>query len=117
MTDAIIITISLAMLKEKGYRNWRRNFLEAMAKEDCTYWMKQGAQPKRELLYVYLCIGGKIRFRANFVMSEGRGHKTFSDGKTDYARAWVILAGPVTYPPAPVHMKGFQGFRYTEKLF
>ncbi len=103
MTDGIIITISLAMLKEKGYRNWRRNFLEAMAKEDCTYWMKQGAQPKRELLYVYLCKGG--------------GHKTFSDGSTAYARAWVILAGPLVYPLSPVHMKGFQGFRYTEKLF
>lgn len=28
--DGIIITISEAMLKEKGYRNWRKNFMQAM---------------------------------------------------------------------------------------
>lgn len=115
--DGIIITISAGMLREKGYRNWLRNFLEAMSREDWTYWMRTGSQPKRDVLYVYLCIGGKVRFRANYVMPEGPGMKTFNDGKTMYARAWIIMAGPVVRPDCTIAMKGFRGFRYTEKLF
>jgi hypothetical protein len=116
--DGIIITISAKMLKEKGYRNWLRNFLHAMRQEDCTYWMRQGAAPKHDILYVYLCIGGKVRFRANFAGTES-GHKTFDGGKKMYARVWIVLCGPLERPPRkqePI-LKGFRGFRYTQKLF
>jgi hypothetical protein len=115
--EGIIITISADMLKEKGYRNWLRNFFYAMNEENTTYWMKQGARPKRDILYVYLCIGGKIRYRANFVMYDGPCEKTFGDGKIMFARAWIVLAGPMARPRAPIEMKGFRGFRYTDKLF
>jgi hypothetical protein len=115
--DGIIITISQEMLHEKGYRNWLRNFLNAMNQEDWTYWMRQGSKPKHDILYVYLCIGGKIRFRANFVMTEGPCRKEFAEGGSMFAKAWIILAGPVVRPPHPVLMKGFRGFRYTPKLF
>lgn len=117
--EGIIITISAGMLKEKGYRNWLRNFLDAMDKhdQDWTYWMRQGAKPKRDILYVYLCIGGKIRFRAFYGGSDGPSEKEFSDGKKLFARAWVILSGPLERAPYTIPMKGFRGFRYTEKLF
>jgi hypothetical protein len=118
--DGIIITISQQMLKEKGYRNWLRNYLNAMEKEDHIYYMRQGAQPKQDILYVYLCIGGKVRYRSNFVMSEGPGEKTFTSAAgshTIYGRAWIIMSGPVVKPEFTVPMKGFQGFRYTQKLF
>lgn len=115
--DGIIITISAGMLKEKGYRNWLRNFLHYMSQDDTIYWMRQGSQPKREVLYVYLCIGGKIRFRVNYAGSEGSCEQMFDDGTIMYGKAWLILAGPVVKPPRPIVMKGFQGFRYTEKLF
>lgn len=124
--DGIVITISQKMIKEKGYRNWLRKFLQAMAlhEEGLTYWMRQGAKPTKDkdLKYVYLCIGGKIRFRAYYGGSEGPSEKTFGtwgggEGATIFARAWVILSGPVERPPVPIPMKGFQGFRYTEKLW
>lgn len=116
--DGIVITISQGMLKEKGYRNWLRNFLQAMEKEDWIYYMRQGAAPKRDILYVYLCIGGKVRFRANYGGTQS-GEMQFSDGKTMSAKVWVLLAGPLERPmrgQEPV-MKGFRGFRYCEKLF
>lgn len=115
--DGIIITISQKMLEEKGYKNWLKNFLDAMAKDEWTYWMRQGTQPKHDILYVYLCIGGKIRFRANFVMSEGPGEKTFKGGKKLYGKAWIVLCGPVVRPAESIYRKGFRGFRYTQKLF
>lgn len=115
--DGIIITISQGMLREKGYKNWLRNFLDAMSKEDWTYWMRQGSKPKYDFLYVYLNIGGKIRYRANFVSTEGPGEKTFSDGKRMYGKAWIVMCGPVMKAPALHPMKGFRGFRYTETIF
>lgn len=115
--EGIIITISLEMLRERGCINWLRNFLWAMEQPDCIYSMRLGAKPKFDLLYVYLCIDGKVRYRAYFVGSDGPCEKTFSDGRTMFARAWVEMCGPVQRPDKPISMKGFRGFRYTEKLF
>ncbi len=114
--EGIIITISQSMLKEKGYRNWLRNFKQAMESEQMTYWMRQVAKPKRDILYVYLCIGGKVRFRA-FYAGTDSGHMIFSDGKEMFAKTWIIMCGPLSKPDYIVPMKGFRGFRYTEKLF
>jgi len=117
--DGIIITISQGMLKEKGYRNWLRNFLDAMGKEEWTYWMRQGVKPKlaEHLLYVYLCIGGKIRYRCNFVSAEDGSEKTFANGDSLYAPAWIVMCGPVERPSHDIPWKGFRGFRYTKMLF
>ncbi|HDZ27072.1 hypothetical protein LCGC14_0500970 [marine sediment metagenome] len=115
--DGIIITISQGMLKEKGLRNWLRNFFEAMDNEDLSYWMRQGTKPKRDFLYVYLCIGGKVRYRANYVGAYGPGEMTFTTGETMFGKAWVVISGPLVRAPWPFPMKGFRGFRYTEFLF
>jgi hypothetical protein len=117
LPEGIVITISAAMIKEKKYRNWLRNFLTCMASEQCSYWMRQGTRPKRDVLFVYLCIGNKVRFRANFVVAEGPGEKTFDDGRVMFGKAWIVLCGPVVRPDVEVPMKGFRGFRYCEKLF
>lgn len=116
--DGIIITISAGMLKEKGYRNWLRNFLHAMNTDGWVYYMRQGVKPKVDVLYVYLCIGGKVRFRAQFAGAD-TGEKQFSDGKQMSAKVWLMLVGPVVRPrrgDEPL-MKGFRGFRYTPQLF
>lgn len=118
--DGIIITISQGMLKEKGLRNCLRNFLDAMGKEDWTYWMRQGAKPKLAdyLLYVYLCIGGRVRYRAYFVEAVGPKEMTFADGNSPmYAKVWIVMTGPVVRAPYDIPMKGFRGFRYTKTLF
>lgn len=116
MTEGIIITISQQMLKERGVFNWAREFLETMNNEEWSYWMRQGAKPKRDINYVYLCIGGKIRYRAYFAGTE-TGWMTFENGEEMYGKVWIIMAGPVEKPIHPIPMKGFQGFRYCEKLF
>lgn len=121
--EGIVITISAGMLKEKGYKNWLTNFLLAMDQHEAewTYWMRLGSQPKRDINYIYLCIGGKVRFRTFFAGSRGEGDMRFPnlDGtlKTMHARAWVLLSGPLERPVVPVYLKGFRGFRYCEKLF
>lgn len=125
--DGIIITLSNKMFKEKGYRNWLTNFLNAMSQEEWTYWFRTSVQPKQEVLFLYICAGNKIRFRCNLVMTEGPSIKTFEShtfdneptpGNEIKGRAWLVCAGPVVRAPRPmIEMKGFRGFRYTQKLF
>ena len=117
--EGIVITISQGMLKEKGLSNWLRNFLKCMNREQCSYWMRQGVKPKMadHLMYVYLCIGGKIRYRANFAGTCGPKYMVFDDDKGMYAKVWIVMTGPVVKPDVEVPWKGFRGFRYTQKLF
>lgn len=119
--EGIIITVSQGMIGTNGYRHWLRNFLNCMnavntEDEICYYNFKCANLPKQEFLYIYLLIGGKIRFRVNFMQS-ARGEKTFDDGRTMFSKGWVCGCGPVVKAPMPIKRKGFQGFRYTEKLF
>lgn len=125
--DGIIITVGAKMYGDKehgGYRKWLRNFLGAMeisaSSEDWFYWFRQGNQPKASdtLQYVYLCIGGKIRYRCFYAGSKGPGAMQFTNHTEEmFGKAWVLVAGPVERAPFKIEMKGFQGFRYTEKLF
>lgn len=107
------------MLKEKGLFNWARNFLTAMRYHDgLIYYMRVGSKPRQDknLSYVYLCIGNKIRYRAYYAGSAPASTMKFGD-KIISARAWVMMSGPVEKPPFEIPMKGFRGYRYTEKLF
>src|SRR5688572_12292887 len=115
--DALIITVSSGMYGEKGYRNWLRNFLHAMNDESMIYWFRAGGQPKHDVLYIYLCIGGKIRFRVRYAGSEGEREQMFDDGRVMYGKAWIIGCGPVERAPYKIERKGFQGFRYTQELW
>lgn len=118
--EGIIVTISAGMYGIHGYRHWLANFLDAMNRYDdgVFYWLRSGAQPKQpDLQYVYLCIGGKIRYRCYFGGSRGSGNVEFLDGRRMDGKSWLVLSGPVEKAPMVIRRKGFQGFRYTEKLF
>lgn len=119
--DGIVITISRAQIAEHGYRHWLRNFLEAMEPRhevDEFYCMRVSNQPKaKDLQYVYLCIGGKIRWRAYYGGSSGPRTIKFTDDREMSGRAWIYIGGPVTRAPHVIKRQGTQGFRYTKKLF
>lgn len=114
--EAIIITVSAAMIGANGYRHWLRNFLDYM-NSDGVYSFRLSNQPKHKPQHVYLCIGGKIRFKTLCVQTSGKGIKVFDDGRQLFGKAWVMVCGPVTRPRRPIPRKGFQGFRYTPELF
>lgn len=101
--DGIVITVSSSTLKNEGYRNWLRQFLETLSNENGVCY--RAGNPTIDVLYVYICIGGKVRFRTNFAMVDSQRR--------------IAMTGPVTRPPRGQQfpMKGFQGFRYTQKLF
>jgi len=117
--DGIIITIPMKAIEEKGgYREFLEEFMVCMEDESShtSYWIKAGNKPKHDVLDVYLCIGGKIRFKCTFVESHGAGEIELDRGKM-YGRGWIVCTGPVEKPPKPIYKQGFQGFRYTQTLF
>lgn len=127
--EGIIITVGEKMWGHHGYKVWLTNFLYCMKKsedldERFIYHFRQGSQPKSQnsLRFVYLCIGGKIRYRVLYAGSRGESTLTLSttDGtgtKTIHGKAWILVAGPAERAPFVIKKKGFQGFRYAEKLF
>ena len=113
--DGIIITISRKYLNERGRLAWMRDFMKAMDNDGCSYWMRLGNRPKHEVLYIYLILGNKIRYRMNFVMYEKGGVFHTADGRDITAKNWLVGTGPLVL--GNVKMKGFQGFRYTQIIF
>lgn len=122
--DGIIVTVSRRMYETNGYRHWLRNFKSAMRKHEdgWCYWLRVASKPVRDsdLSFVYLCIGNEIRFRGYYggVCHTPEGFMTFDDGRTIHGRFWVLISGPLEIAPQPrIKRQGFQGFRYTQKLF
>lgn len=114
--DGIIISISAKYLKERGVRNWYKDFLKGMSGENYSYWFRLAQMPKfTDMLYVYLCIGNRIRYRANLVGFYPGGEFKCDDGRIITAKFWCVVTGPLAR--GNVRRKGFQGFRYTEELF
>jgi hypothetical protein len=131
--EGVIITIGPKMYNDNahgGFRNWRSNFIAAMEKSETdpswVYYFRQGNKPTQDkfLQYVYLSIGGKIRFRCMFAGSRGAALMEFENHNAPmFGKAWILVAGPISTPDRPVYTidlvgkKGFQGFRYCSKLF
>jgi hypothetical protein len=114
--DGIIISISAKYLKERGVRKWYEDFQQGITKENYSYWMRLAQMPKfTDMLYVYLCIGNRIRYRTNLVGFYPGNTMSFENGNTITAKVWCVIAGPLV--KGNVKRKGFQGFRYTETLF
>lgn len=67
--EGVIITVSAAQFKEKGLRNWVRNFKRAMNEGDLSYWFRQGNQPKQQVESIYICIAGRIAYKITYVES------------------------------------------------
>ena len=107
--DGIIITVAASTLlhhgngnARRGYKVWLSNFMTRLS--DANGVAYRNGRPKRDVLYVYIVVGNKIRLRVNFA-------------GVDSALGRIIMCGPIVRPVQPVPLKGFQGFRYTHKLF
>ncbi|MCI0564017.1 MAG: hypothetical protein MN733_36540 [Nitrososphaera sp.] len=74
-------------------------------------------KPKVEVLYLYLLINGIIHVRMNIAGYEDGYKAVCWDKSIMQPKAWAVCTGPVVRPRREIHMKGFQGFRYTEELW
>lgn len=113
---AIVITLSQSLINERlgGYAKILREWKDADGEKSC-WWYKMGNAPRHaeSILWVYWVVKGRIRWRCRLLEVVKDRHMTFTDGRTMYAKTWLVL---MDFEPIPrrhqVELKGFQGFRY-----
>ncbi len=122
--EALILTMPVAFFKDREMteEQFGELFERFMQKPDSLWNFKKTQLPTQEVIWVYLIWSGKIQFRLNFVDIERNKTKVFTDSwdgkvRTFPAQNWIILSGPAVKAPYEIPMKGFQGHRYTQKIF
>lgn len=122
--EGIVLTLPEVFFADRNwdYPGFIKMFERFMSKEDSIWNYRLTNLPLMDIAWVYLVFDKQIQFRTNFVMYERNISKTFNDGPDKKVRKfpncnWVILAGPAIRPPHEWPQKGFQGFRYSTKLF
>jgi hypothetical protein len=119
--EGIAVTFGREMIAEKGgLLTFVRWFEGVFAFED-DYWMhKCKNKPQHDILYVYVIVCNRVHYRCMY----GGYHPPGGTGQlmpgglcVDVNWPHIILAGPLVKSPTKIFRPGFQGFRYTTKLF
>lgn len=77
-------------------------------------WIAMANKPKHDVLHCYIVVGNQVRVRANIAGYSAGNNLQFEcwDGELRRANFWAVLTSPVSWPPEPIKIRGFQGFRY-----
>ena len=116
-SDAILVTLSQATIKDRvgGYRQIIQEWLQSDG-ERVIWHYKCGNLPKRDVVWVYWVIGGKVRWRARVMETHKNKEMTFTDRDGSNPRRltgnFLALIDFEQLPHPQVNRKGFQGFRY-----
>lgn len=116
--EGIAITFGQEMLKDHGgLRTFLKGFMRCLAAGD--YWIHFCKnKPTRDVNYVYIIICKRLAYRCQFGgwdVHSGLGYR--ANGESTEMKNGIILAGPLEKCPFRRNLRGFQGFRYTTKLF
>ena len=123
--EGIIVTFGQKMISEQG---GLKTFLSAfqytmMRYDEGDYWMHTCSNfPKMETDHIYIIVANRLYGRV-FCGGFHRNHKAnvVAYGATGQQKLmkkpFVILSGPFEQCPYKRTLRGFQGFRYCEKLF
>lgn len=123
--EGIAVTLGSQMIEEKcgsgkqGLLSFLRWF-ESCLNDDGAFFLKLKNKPTRDILYVYVIVCNRLYCRCLYA-----GHQrsfegyTSPDSETIEETNWsgILVAGPIKKPKFKRELKGFQGFRYTTKLF
>jgi hypothetical protein len=122
--DGIILTLPVAFFKDRQTTTeaFKPLFERQMQSEYSIWNFRLTNLPTQDVQYVYIVFDGHVQYRANLVMYERHKSKRFVDAPDgrprDFPNAnWVLFTGPLVKPTEPIRMKGFQGFRYSRKIF
>lgn len=121
--EGIAVTFGKDMIADKGGLLPFIRWFESCFNTDEGTWMhKCKNQPKNDncLLYVYIIIHNRVYYRCYYGGYRKGVTSGFliPEGPTEII-TWsrIILAGPLEKAPRKIYRSGFQGFRYTTKLF
>jgi len=121
--EGIVITWGKDMIQEKGgLLTFIRFFRDCMSAEDSIWMQKCRNRPRKDkfLQYVYIIVHNRVHYRGLY-----GGYR--AEPVECYLNSWssrqlitwphIIICGPIETAPMKIIRPGFQGFRYSEKLF
>lgn len=125
MPEGIVITFGQKMIDEQG---GLKTFIVAFQKimslyEEGHFWMHTlSNQPTIEIDHIYIIVANRLYGRVycgGFRKNEDQDVVAYgATGKQKLLdKPFVILSGPFEKCPFKRTLKGFQGFRYSTKLF
>jgi len=116
--EGIIKTMPMKFFEDfGGLERFDRAFMDYCNSSDRAFWyFNLSSKPKYEVLYFYILFDGAVRYRANILDYLPEQEMPVAGGVM-WAKCWVRVCAPVIKATEPFPKKGFQGFRYTEKLF
>lgn len=122
--EALLLTMPEAWFKDRNmtYAEFCPYF-EASLRHEGAYWnYRKTSLPVHEVAFVYLVFDGHVQYRTHLVGYERGVAKDFDDTPDGIVRRfapsnWILLSGPAIAAPYGIPMRGFQGHRYTKKLF
>lgn len=124
MPEGIVVTWGKDLIEEKGGLLAFIRFFELnMADESGLWYQKCKNAPKHDIIYVYIIVCNQLRYRCLYGGHSTEKRKAYNGDGISWSSAmiitWphIILAGPFEKCPFKRELKGFQGFRYTTKLF
>lgn len=122
--EGIALTLPVIFFEDRKMTTdqFKKVFERHMRHEESWWNFKLTNLPTHDVAYVYLIFDKQIQYRCNLMCYERNQSKTFKDSHDGKVRDfpnqnWVLFTGPVIKPPQEWPQKGFQGFRYTTKLF
>jgi len=128
MPEGIVVTLGRSMIEEKcgpgkagllAFLRWFESCLEG----DGTFFLKMKNCPKIEFDHVYIIVANRLYCRCYFGGYERnvrfKGYMKPTDTERTLAnwKGGITLAGPIEKPKFKRILRGFQSFRYCEKLF
>lgn len=122
MPEGIAVTFGKDMIAEQGgLLNFLRGFNKVMAAHDRgDYWMhKLKNKPTIEVDHVYVIVANRLYCRcySGGYCKEPMTGYTMDGREEEMNWGRMNLSGPIERCPFKRTLKGFQGFRYTTKLF
>lgn len=125
LPEGIVITWSMDLINAKGGLMAFIRYFEKVMGEQCgdTLWLQKcNHKPKHDIIYVYIIVAGRLRYRLNYIdfdtglVNVGHGGASWSSSQVvNWSR--ITMAGPFVKNPHKRKLRGFQGFRYCTKLF
>jgi hypothetical protein len=100
-----------------GKKRYESSIKALESGRDLMIYIALSAIPKVEVLHMYLLIEGEVKVRLNIAGYEPGDARECWDKTIRQPKTWAVCTGPVSRPPEPLKMRGFQGFRYTGELW
>jgi hypothetical protein len=117
----ILVTLPAKFFEECDHESYLEEIKSMNTDEEKIWYRVMNRLPLLDFLYVYTIVDNKVHHRAQFA-GLVRNKNLFFTRKDGSRRNFpntnaVMMCGPNVMAPEEITMRGFQGFRYTHKLF